>query len=244
MHFADAAPILAGLFPATNTRFRACHRKRAYTTLEETLAVKERRERLTGLTLRVYRCDYADEPDGHWHLSSQELTDEQRTRHLIQAQAYLHEVEAEFEAHEATIRTLKRAVNTLLDTMAQRARRIDRARSIATIAALYVEQREGLHRLLTLWDEGIDAELAREQLRICVRDVALSEAPRTLESYREVATKFLDVVNKAEQARGDNAAFIAECLASLEALERKDVEWIRHQINQRYALPAMPWRAS
>jgi hypothetical protein len=61
MHFAEAAPILAGLFPATDARFRACARKCIYPTLEAALAVTEKRESLTGLTLHVYRSGVTHE---------------------------------------------------------------------------------------------------------------------------------------------------------------------------------------
>lgn len=244
MHFADAAPILAGLFPATNTRFRTCVRKRVYATLEEALEVKERRERLTGLTLHTYRCEYADEADGHWHLSSHEMTDAQQARLDARAHAYVQEVIADCEAYETTLRTLRRQVETLRGAMDRRARRIDRARSVATVQALYAEQRNDLDRLFTLLEEGIDTDLMLRQLKMCFQEVVMSERPRTLESYREVRAKLEQVVDTAEKTREENATVFAQCLAGLEARERDDVAWIRDQINQRYALPARPWRAS
>jgi hypothetical protein len=49
-------------------------------------------------------------------------------------------------------------------------------------------------------------------------------------------------VAEAERIRERNAAFFAERLASLEAQHANDAQWIRTQMNQRYVLPAMPWR--
>src|SRR5918992_34550 len=98
MHFADAAQILAGLFPVTDARFRACVRKRAYAMYEEVLAVKEKREQLTGLTLHVYRCEHAGDADVHWHLSSHPMTDAQQTRLEARAHAYVREVMADCAA--------------------------------------------------------------------------------------------------------------------------------------------------
>jgi hypothetical protein len=244
MHFADAAEILAGLFPATDARYRACVRKHAYTTYEEALAVKETREQLTGLTLRAYRCEHTGAADVHWHLSSHPMTDAQQARLEARAHAYVREVMAECEAYEATLRTIRRDVVALKAAMERRAKRIERARSVTTVQALYAEQREDLHRLCTRVEEGLDTDLALQQLRICFHDVVMSERPRTLESYREVQAKLQAVVDQAEHTREANAAFLAECLAGLEARERDDVAWIRHQINQRYVLPAMRWRAS
>jgi hypothetical protein len=244
MHFKDAAEILAGLFPVTDARYRACVRKRAYATLEGALAVKEKRERLTGLTLHVYRCEHAGDDDIHWHLSSHPLTDAQQARLEARAHAYVREVMAECEAHEATLRTIRRGAMALKAAMERRATRIERARSVAAIQALYAEQREDLHRLGTRMEEGLDTDLVLQQMKICFYDVALSEQPRTLEAYREVQAKLQAVVDQAERTREANAAFLAECLAGLEARERDDIAWIRQQINQRYALPARPWRAS
>jgi hypothetical protein len=244
MHFAEAAPILAGLFPATDARFRACVRKCLYPTLEAALAVKEKRESLTGLTLRVYRCEYAEEPDGHWHLSSHELTDAQQARVEARAQAYVQDVMAECEAHEATLRTIRREVMALRAGLERRAKRIERARSVASVQALYAEQREDLHRLFTRLEDGLDTDLTLRQLTICFRGVAMSERPRTLESYLEVKARLQEAVDQAEHTREINATYLAESLASLEARERTDIAWIRQQINQRYALPAMPWKAS
>jgi hypothetical protein len=244
MHFADAASILAGLFPVTDARFRACVRKRAYATYEDALAVKEQREQLTGLTLRLYRCEHAGDADLHWHLSSHPMTEAQQARIESRAHAYVREVIAECEAHEATLRTIRRETMALKAAMERRAKRIEQARSVATIQALYAEQREDLHRLCTRVEEGLDTDLALQQLRICFRDVAMSERPRTLEAYREVTAKLHAVVDQAESTREANAAFLAECLAGLEVRERDDIAWIRQQINQRYALPAMPWRPS
>jgi primosomal protein N'' len=115
---------------------------------------------------------------------------------------------------------------------------------VATIQALYAEQREDLQRLCTRVEEGLDTDLALQQLRICFQDVVMSERPRTLEAYHEVKAKLVAVIDQAERTREANAAFLAECLAGLEARERDDIAWIRQQINQRYALPARPWRAS
>jgi hypothetical protein len=243
MHFADAAPILAGLFPATDARFRACVRKRIYPTFEAALAVKEKRECLTGLTLRVYRCEYADEPDGHWHLSSHELTDAQQARMEARAQAYVRDVIAECEAHEATLRTIRREVLALRGGLERRAKRIERARSVSAVTTLYAEQREDLHRLFTRLEEGLDTELTLRQLKICFYDIVMSEKPRTLEAYREVRARLQAAVDQAEHAREINATHLAEYLAGLEAREREDIAWIRQQINHRYALPAMPWQA-
>jgi hypothetical protein len=244
MHFADAAEILAGLFPVTSARYRACVRKRAYASLEEALAVKDKREQLTGLTLHVYRCEHTGDADLHWHLSSHPMSDAQQARLEARAHAYVREVMADCEAHEATLRTIRRETMALKAAMERRAKRIERARSVATIQALYAEQREDLQRLCTRVEEGLDTDLALQQLRICFRDVAMSERPRTLEAYREVTAKLHAVVDQAERTREANAAFLAECLAGLEARERDDITWIRQQINQRYALPARPWRAS
>jgi hypothetical protein len=244
MHFADAAPILAGLFPATDARFRACVRKCLYPTLEAALAVKEKRESLTGLTLRVYRCEYADEPDGHWHLSSHALTDAQQARVEARAQAYVRDVMAECEAHEAALRTIRREVMALRGDLERRAKRIERARSVAAITTLYAEQREDVHRLFTRLEEGLDTDFALRQLKICFYDVAMSEKPRTLEAYREVRARLQAAVDQAERTREANAACLAKCLAGLEAQQADDIAWIRQQMNQRYALPAMPWRAS
>ncbi len=59
MHYREAAETLAGLFPVTKARFRTCYRKCAYPDLGQALAVKEKRERQTGITLFVYPCEYA-----------------------------------------------------------------------------------------------------------------------------------------------------------------------------------------
>ena len=244
MHFADAAQILAGLFPVTDARYRACVRKRAYATFEEALAVKEKREQVTGLTLHVYRCEHAGDADVHWHLSSHPMTAAQQARLEARAHAYVREVMADCEAYETTLRTIRREVLALKAAMERRARRIERARSVATVHALYAEQREDLQRLCTRVEEGLDTDLVLQQMKICFHDVALSERPRTLEAYREVTAKLHAVVDQAEHAREANAAYLAECLAGLEARERDDVAWIRQQMNQRYALPARPWRAS
>jgi hypothetical protein len=244
MHFADAAEILAGLFPVTGARYRACVRKRAYATYEEALAVKETREQVTGLTLHVYRCEHAGDHDVHWHLSSHPMSEAQQARMEARAQAYVRDVIAECEAHEATLRTIRREVIALRGGLERRAKRIERTRSVAAVQALYAEQREDLHRLCTRLEEGLDTELALRQLRICFHDVAMSDRPRTLESYREVTAKLQHEIDEAEHSREANAAYLAECLAGLEARERDDVAWIRQQINQRYTLPARPWRAS
>jgi exonuclease VII large subunit len=172
------------------------------------------------------------------------MTDAQQARIEARAHAYVREVMADCEAHEATLRTIRRETMALKAAMERRAKRIERARSVATIQALYAEQREDLHRLCTRVEEGLDTDLALQQLRICFRDVALSERPRTLEAYREVQARLHAVVDQTESTREANAAYLAECLAGLEARERDDIAWIRQQINQRYALPARPWRAS
>ena len=244
MHFADAAEILAGLFPVTDARYRACVRKRAYAIYEEALAVKETREQVTGLTLHVYRCEHAGDADVHWHLSSHPMTDAQQARIEARAHAYVREVMADCEAHEATLRTIRREAMALKSAMERRATRIERARSVVAVTTLYAEQREDLHQLFTRLEEGLDTELALRQLTICFHDVALSEQPRTLETYREVKAKLQHVVDQAEHTREVNATSLAEYLAGLEARERDDIAWIRQQINQRYALPARPWRAS
>jgi hypothetical protein len=166
MHYEDAAATLAGLFPATGVRFRTCYRKRPYATLAHALAVKEKRERITGLELHTYRCDY--EPDGHWHLSSHEPTEAQQARRIARSQAYAQEVEAELLGYEKSLRAIRGAGERLMRAMLQRAKRIDRARSVATLNALYAEHRDDFTRLIELWDEGLDTALAREQLLICV----------------------------------------------------------------------------
>jgi hypothetical protein len=244
MHYEDAAATLAGLFPATGVRFRTCYRKRPYATLAQALAVKEKRESLTGLALHVYRCDYGDEPDGHWHLSSHEPTEAQQARRIAQSQAYAQELEAELAGYDKALRAIRDAGDRLMRAIVQRTKRIDRARSVATLNTLYAEQRDDVARLVGLWDEGLDTALARQQLLICVRELATTDTPITLACYQQVAAMLVDAVAEAERVREHNAVFFAERLASLEAQQADDIAWIRQQINQRYALPAMPWRAS
>jgi hypothetical protein len=244
MHYEDAATTLAQLFPATGTRFRTCYRKRPYATLSQALAVKEKREHLTGLALHVYRCDYADEPDGHWHLSSHEPTEAQQARRVARSQAYAQEVDAECAGYDKALREIRDAGDRLMRAIVQRNKRIDRARSIATLNVLYAEQREDFTRLVGLWDEGLDTALARKQLLICVRELATTDTPMTLAFYQQVVTKLAEAVAEAERVREHNAAFFAERLASLDAQQADDAQWLREQMNQRYALPAMPWRAS
>jgi hypothetical protein len=216
----------------------------AYATLAQALAVKEKREHLTGLALHVYRCDYADEPDGHWHLSSHEPTEAQQARRIARSQAYAQELDAELAGYDKALREIRDARDRLIRAIVQRTKRINRARSVATLNALYAEQRDDFTRLIELWDEGLDTALAREQLLICVRELATADTPMTLACYQQVGAKLKDAVAEAERVRERNAAFFAERLASLEAQQADDAQWIREQINQRYALPAMPWRAS
>ena len=242
MHYEDAAATLAGLFPATGVRFRTCYRKRPYATLAQALAVKETREHLTGLDLHVYRCDYADEPDGHWHLSSHEPTEAQQARRTARSQAYAQELDAELAGYDKALREIRDVRDRLMRAIVQRTKRIDRARSVATLTALYAEQRDDFARLVGLWDEGLDTALARQQLLICVRECSAPDRPMTLAFYQQVAAKLADAVAEAERVREHNAAFFAERLASLEAQQADDVQWLREQMNQRYALPAMPWR--
>jgi hypothetical protein len=214
MHYEDAAATLAGLFPATGVRFRTCYRKRPYATLPQALAVKEKREHLTGLDLHVYRCDYADEPDGHWHLSSHDPTEAQQARRIARSQAYAQELEAELAGYNKTIRANRDTVARLMRAMVQRAKRIDRARCVATLNALYAEQRDDFTRLIELWDEGLDTALAREQLLICVTEIADTGTPTTLACYQQIEAKLKETVAEAERVRERNAAFFAERLSS------------------------------
>jgi hypothetical protein len=205
MHYEDAAATLAGLFPATGVRFRTCYRKRPYATLAQALAVKEKREHLTGLALHVYRCDYADEPDGHWHLSSHEPTEAQQARRIARSQAYAQELDAELAGYDKALRAILDAGDRLMRAMVQRTKRIDRARSIVTLNALYAEQRDDFAPLMELWDDGLDTALAREQLLICVRELATTDRPMTLACYQQVATKLADAVAEAERVRERNS---------------------------------------
>ena len=243
MHYTEAAEALAGLFPVTKAKFRTCYRKCAYPDLGQALVVKEKRERQTGITLFVYPCEYAEEPSGHWHLSRQEPSPTQMETRYKQFCESIENAGNELRRLESAIYTMRRQCAALKADIRQRTKRIEWARSIAVLTALYAEQRQAVTRVMALADEDLDLVLAHNCLLFFLQSVSTREATRTAEGYQAYVSRLMAFERETERIREDNAAFLAESLAGLDDKERQDIAWIRQQINQRYTLPTTPWRA-
>jgi hypothetical protein len=242
MHYAEAAETLAGLFPTTKARFRACYRKCAYANLGQALEVKERRERQTGVTLFVYPCEYVEEPNEHWHLSRQEPSPTQMEARVTRLCESIKNAGHELRRLESTIVTMRRQCAALKADIRRRTKRIEWARSITVLTALYAEQRHAVTRLVGLVDEELDLALAHNCLLCSLKSVNTRGVARTAESYQAYVSQLMTFEQETERVREENAAFLTESLAGLDEKERQDIAWIRQQINERYALPATPWR--
>jgi hypothetical protein len=155
----------------------------------------------------------------------------------------IQQADEELRSLESDIITIRRQYAALKSAMRQRVRRIEWARSIALLTTLYRQQREDVAKVIALADEELDVVLGHKSLLYSLQHANTPAAKRTAESYRAYISQLMAFERETERTREENAAFLAEAMAGLDAQERKDVAWIRQQINQRYALPSQPWRA-
>jgi hypothetical protein len=210
----DVAEQLARLFPEVRAKFGSCTRKVAYDSIEQALAVKERRERTPGVRLEIYPCDYAPADAPHWHLTRQAPSEAQLMRRMAELQTAAATMKVGLLALRERQHAPRQQERQLIQDLHRRGRTSLRWPSLRQLREVYEAQRDDLTRLDAVWDEGITVHHHLDELLITGQTIFADESPRTLDGYRELLARLAEAQVWADEHREEKDVWIGATMAA------------------------------
>jgi hypothetical protein len=230
---------LARLVPGLARRYGSCERKVPYLTLEEVLAMRERRQAQAGIFLAYYRCPQGE----HYHLTRQPPTPAQVAELNADFRQHFHGMEAELQAYPARWEALMRKAEATHRALERGPRRLARLqpspRIIPQLITYYRQQRDDWIHLGELVEQITDLTLRRD-LILARSEAVLAHRDDIGAGMQAWRVRGEELRTAAEDSRQELLAGLDRQLAALERDHAKNLARARTYLNTHYRLPAFP----